>query len=167
LPRNVIKGLNRLNPAENDRRDDSPRSNRLCGQFERRDFAQPGPAMASARHKMKTNVQRYGSVVAVKADGVARYKELHAAAWPAVLEIIKRSHIRNYSIYLRRLADGRHYLFSYLEYVGDDFTADMARIAAEPVTQRWWAECIPCLELLPDRAPGEVWSPMEEVFHLD
>ena len=116
---------------------------------------------------MKARVQRCGSVVGVKAALVARYRELHAAAWPEVLAIIQRNHIQNYSIYLRQLADGRHYLFSYFEYIGDDFTADMARIAAEPVTQRWWAECVPCLELLPDRAPGEIWSPLEEVFHLD
>jgi L-rhamnose mutarotase len=112
-------------------------------------------------------VQRHGSVVGVKDSMVARYRELHAAAWPEVLAVIKRSHIRNYSIYLRRLADGRHYLFSYFEYTGEDFTADMARIAADATTQRWWAECVPCLELLPDRAPGEIWSAMSEVFHLD
>ena len=116
---------------------------------------------------IKPKVQRYSAVVGVKPEKVARYKELHAAAWPDVLAIIKRSHIQNYSIYLSTLADGRPYLFSYYEYVGDDFAADMARIAAEPATQRWWAECGPCLELLPDRAPGEIWSPLEEVFHLD
>ena len=112
-------------------------------------------------------VQRYGSVVGVKSEKVERYKELHAAAWPEVLAMLRRSHIRNYSIYLRKLADGRHYLFSYFEYTGNDFAADMARIAADPATQRWWAECVPCLDLLPDRAPGEIWSPLEEVFHLD
>jgi L-rhamnose mutarotase len=116
---------------------------------------------------MKARIQRYGLVVGVKPGKVARYKELHAAAWPEVLAIIKRSNIRNYSIYLRKLADGRDYLFSYFEYTGNDFAADSARIAAEPATQRWWAECVPCLDLLPDRAPGEIWSPMEEVFHLD
>jgi L-rhamnose mutarotase len=116
---------------------------------------------------MNTKAQRYGAVVGVKPEQVARYKELHAAAWPEVLAIIKRSHIRNYSIYLRTLADGRPYLFSYFEYAGADFAADMARIQAEPVTQEWWAECVPCLELLPDRAPDEIWSPLEEVFHLD
>src|SRR3954469_8306776 len=116
---------------------------------------------------MKPKVQRYGSVVGVKDEKVAYYKELHAAAWPEVLEIIRRSHIQNYSIYLRKLADGRNYLFSYFEYVGDDFAADAARIAAEPITQKWWTECIPCLDLLPNRGPNEIWSPMEEVFHLD
>lgn len=116
---------------------------------------------------MKAKIQRYGAVVGVKAGMVAQYQELHAVAWPAVLATIKRIHIQNYSIFLRKLADGRHYLFSYFEHAGDDFDADMARIAAEPVTQRWWTECVPCLELLPDRASGEIWSPMEEVFHLD
>jgi L-rhamnose mutarotase len=116
---------------------------------------------------MKQAVQRYGSVVGVKDSMVARYQELHAAVWPDVLAVIKRSNIRSYSIYLRKLADGRYYLFSYFEYAGADFTGDMARMIDDPVTKRWWAECVPCLELLPDRAPGEVWSPMEEVFHLD
>ena len=113
------------------------------------------------------SAQRYGSVVGVKPEKVERYKELHAAAWPEVLAMLKRSHIGNYSIYLRKLADGRPYLFSYFEYTGKDFAADMAQIAADPATQRWWAECVPCLDLLPDRAPGEIWSPMIEVFHLD
>ena len=113
------------------------------------------------------SAQRYGSVVGVKPEKVERYKELHAAAWPEVLAMLKRSHIGNYSIYLRKLADGRHYLFSYFEYTGNDFAADMAQIAGDPATQRWWAECVPCLDLLPDRAPGEIWSLMAEVFHLD
>ena len=78
------------------------------------------------------NIQRYGSAVGVKPDKVARYCELHAAAWPEVLAIIKRNHIRNYSIYLRTLADGRPYLFSYLEYTGSDFAADSE---SSPM---WW-----------------------------
>jgi L-rhamnose mutarotase len=116
---------------------------------------------------MKNPVQRYGSVVGVKDSMVARYRELHAAAWPEVLAMIRQCNLSNYSIYLRKLADGRHYLFSYFEYTGSDFAADMAQMAADPATRRWWAECVPCLELLPDRAPDEVWSPMSEVFHLD
>jgi L-rhamnose mutarotase len=116
---------------------------------------------------MKTKVQRYGAVVGLKPEKVARYKELHAAPWPDVLTTIKRCHIQNYSIYFRTLADGRPYLFSYFEYVGNNFAEDMALMGNDPVTQRWWAECVPCLELLPDRSPGDIWSPMEEVFHLD
>ena len=54
-------------------------------------------------------MKRYGAVVGVKPEKVARYRELHAAAWPDVLAVIKRSRIQNYSIYLRTLADGRPY----------------------------------------------------------
>jgi len=82
-------------------------------------------------------------------------KRLHAAAWPDVLNIIKVCHIRNYSIYLRKMPDGQHYLFSYFEYTGSDFQADMARMAADPMTQKWWEVCMPCQESLTDRAPGK------------
>jgi len=110
---------------------------------------------------------RYGSVIRLRAEKVEEYKRLHAAVWPEVLSMIHKANIRNYSIYLRKLADGQHYLFSYFEYVGDDFAADAARIAADPTTQDWWAVCKPCQEPLPDCAPEAWWSDMEEVFHTD
>ena len=112
-------------------------------------------------------MKRFGSVIALKPERIDEYRRLHAAVWPAVLRQIKSSHIQNYSIYLRQLDDGRHYLFSYFEYVGTDFAADMALMAADPVTQDWWKVCKPCHEPLPDRAPDEWWASMAEVFHLD
>ena len=75
--------------------------------------------------------------------------------------MIQQCHIRNYSIYLRQLDDGRHYLFSYFEYTGTDFAADMAKMAADPTTQRWWSFCKPCQQPLADRAPasgGPEWK---------
>jgi L-rhamnose mutarotase len=112
-------------------------------------------------------MKRYGTIIGLRKSKVATYKALHAAAWPGVLKMIKTCHIRNYSIYLRKLPDGRHYLFSYFEYTGRDFAADMAKMAADPTTQKWWAECMPCQQPLDDRAPGEWWAGMEEVFHWD
>lgn len=112
-------------------------------------------------------MKRVGSVIGLNADRIEEYKELHAAVWPDVLERIRKSNIRNYSIYLRRMPDGQHYLFSYFEYVGDDFDADMAAMAADPKTQEWWSVCKPCQAPLPDRAEGEWWSDMEEVFHAE
>jgi L-rhamnose mutarotase len=112
-------------------------------------------------------MKRYGMVIGLQADKVEEYKRLHAAVWPAVLEMIQQCHIRNYSIYLRRFDDGRHYLFSYFEYTGADFAADMARMAADPTTQRWWSLCKPCQKPLAERAPDEWWTGMDEVFHCD
>lgn len=110
---------------------------------------------------------RYGSVIGLRPEKLDEYKRLHAAVWPGVLAMIEQCHIRNYSIYLRKMPDGQHYLFSYFEYTGADFAADMARMAADPVTQQWWEVCKPCQQPLPDRAPDEWWATMEEVFHHD
>jgi len=112
-------------------------------------------------------MRRYGSVIGVKAEKLEEYKRLHAAVWPDVLRMIAACHIRDYTIYLRRLPDGKHYLFSHFTYHGTDFAADMAKMADDPATRRWWAVCQPCQEPLPDRAEGEWWASMEEVFHSD
>lgn len=112
-------------------------------------------------------MKRYGSVIGLREEKIEEYRRLHARVWEGVLAMIRECHIRNYSIYLRRLPDGRHYLFSYFEYTGDDFATDMARMAADPVTQDWWKLCGPCQEPLEDRATGEWWATMDEVFHLD
>jgi L-rhamnose mutarotase len=109
-------------------------------------------------------MKRMGLVGKLQADKVDYYVELHADAWPAVLARITECHLQNYSIFLKTMPGGEHWLFSYFEYTGDDFDADMRKMAADPETQRWWAECKPCFESFEDLPPGEVWAPMEEVF---
>jgi L-rhamnose mutarotase len=101
-------------------------------------------------------------VLRVRPEATERYKQYHAAVWPEVLDMIGKCGIRNYSIYFK---DG--FLFSYFEYVGSDFQADMAKMAADPKTQEWWAIMEPLQDPLPTRKPGEWWADMEEVFHVD
>jgi len=107
-------------------------------------------------------MKRYGSLIGVKPDTLEEYKAFHARVWPSVLAQIRHCNIRNYSIFLK---DG--YLFSYFEYIGDDYAADMAKMAADPITQAWWAIMMPMQEPLATRAEGEWWASMDEVFHLD
>ena len=111
-------------------------------------------------------MKRFGMIIGLKAAKVKEYKQIHAAVWPDVLKIIRQYNIRNYSIFLHKIA-GRHYLFSYFEYAGKDFSADMGKMAAEPMTQKWWELCMPCQTPVPIREPGEWWANMEEVFHLE
>jgi L-rhamnose mutarotase len=111
-------------------------------------------------------MKRYGSVIGLEPDKIDEYKRLHAAVWPDILEKIKDCNIHNYSIFLRKLPDGNHYLFSYFEYTGADISADSARMAADSRTQEWWALCKPCQRPLADRASGEWWAEMKEVFHV-
>ncbi|WP_417260162.1 L-rhamnose mutarotase [Celeribacter sp.] len=107
-------------------------------------------------------MQRHGQVIGIGAEAVAEYKKLHAEVWPQVLEMITACNIRNYSIFLR---EPENVMFAYFEYVGTDFDADMAKMAADPVTQKWWDVCMPLQRPLETRAEGEWWAEMEEVFH--
>jgi L-rhamnose mutarotase len=107
---------------------------------------------------------RMGLCIGVKAETAAEYKRLHAAVWPDILARISASNIRNYSIFLR---EPENLLFAYWEYHGADFAADMAAMAADPATRRWWDICMPLQSPLPTRAEGEWWAGMEEVFHID
>lgn len=107
-------------------------------------------------------MKRFGQLIQVKPEGAAEYERLHEAVPPAVLATITACNLRNYSIF-------RHgdLLFAYFEYVGDDFDADMARMAADPATQAWWRLTNPLQEPLADRAAGAWWAMMREVFHTD
>jgi len=107
-------------------------------------------------------MRRFGQVIGVKSEHFERYKEYHAKVWPEILNKIKECNIQNYSIFHK---DGQ--LFSYMEYTGDDFEADMAKMAADPKTQEWWSVMEPMQQPVKNRKEGEWWANMEEVFHLD
>jgi len=115
----------------------------------------------------RPQVQRYGMVIGLRPEKLQEYKRLHADVWPRVLKMIEECNIRNYSIYLAETEKNKYYLFSYFEYAGDDFKADMAKMAADPTTQKWWEHCEPCQIPLPNRSEGEWWMNLEEVFHCD
>ena len=107
-------------------------------------------------------MQRFGQVIGLRPEDAAEYIRLHADVWPGVLKKIEECNIRNYSIY--RYGD---LLFAYMEYHGDDFEADMAAMAADETTQKWWELCMPMQKPVAERAEGEWWHTIEEVFHCD
>jgi len=110
-------------------------------------------------------VKRYGSVVRLRPDRVEEYRRLHADVPAEVLATLRACHIRNYTIFLRALDDGRTYLFASFEHHGKNYEEDVARMAADPATQRWWRKTEPCQDPIDARKPGEWWAAMEEVFH--
>ncbi len=107
-------------------------------------------------------MQRYATVVRLRPEKEAEYRQLHANVWSGVLAALRRANITNYSIFLR---DGL--LFAYLEYTGTDYAADTAAIAADEDTRRWWKITDPCQQPVDSAAEGEWWAPMDEVFHMD
>ncbi len=122
---------------------------------------------AKGKSSRSGRVQRFGSVIGLKPEKAEEYIKLHAETWPEVLAMIRECNIRNYSIFLGTLDDGNLYLFSYFEYTGKDFEADMKRMAADPNTQRWWKVTDPCQVPQKNRKKGEHWMTMREVFHTD
>ena len=109
-------------------------------------------------------MKRYGAIIGLRQDQIEQYKRLHANVWPAVLARIMACNISNYSIFLR---EPENLLISCYEYTGSDHDADMAAMAEDPETQRWWAICGPMQLPLETRAPGQWWASAEEVFHAD
>ena len=107
-------------------------------------------------------MKRYGQVIHLKPEKYEEYKKLHAAVWPGVLDMIHQCNIRNYSIFHR---DGT--LFACFEYIGNDFDADMAKMAADPLTREWWKVTDPCQQPVDSAGEGEWWCNMEEMFHTD
>lgn len=103
---------------------------------------------------------RYGSLIKLKPEWEERYVILHKHTFPSVLDRIRKSNIQNYSIFL---SDGM--LFSYWEYVGDDYDGDMLEIGRNIVTQDWWKLTDPMQEPLETRKEGERWASMDEIFH--
>jgi L-rhamnose mutarotase len=107
-------------------------------------------------------MKRLASVIGLPQESVERYEALHAAVWPAVLAIISASNITNYSIF--RYGE---LLFSYMEYVGDNYEADMGAMGADSATQEWWALCMPLQRPVDDRVEGEWWKALPEIFHTE
>ena len=99
-------------------------------------------------------MQRKGMIIGLNADKVEDYKRLHAAVWPEVLAKISDCNITQLldlpegagepDVHLLRVSRAR------------DYAADMAKMAADPKTQEWWAVCMPCQEPLDNPERGRM-----------
>jgi L-rhamnose mutarotase len=141
-----------------------------CAQIGAQESRRGGSCLSEERaaHAAKSRIERYcqmkryGSVIGIKPETIEEYKKYHAAAWPEIVDMIRKCNIRNYSIFLKD-----DLLFGYFEYQGTDFNADMAKMAADPKTQEWWKIMGPMQRPLESRGKDEWWASMEEVFHAD
>jgi L-rhamnose mutarotase len=114
---------------------------------------EPGPTVP---------VHRVGQVIELLDETAEEYIELHRSVPAEVLETLRQANVGNYSIF-------RHegLLFGYFEYWGSDYASDMAKIAADPATQRWWSVVMPMQRSMRSSPSEDWWVTMEEVFRLD
>jgi len=118
-------------------------------------FFYPSSVSAQSSKPILKIKKTVGSLIKVRPEYEERYIILHKNTFPGVLNRIRKSNIRNYSIFLR---DGL--LFSYYEYSGKNFDSDMKAIA-DTTTKDWWKLTDPMQEPLHTRKAGEWWAEME------
>lgn len=83
------------------------------------------------------------------------------AVWPEVLEAIRRSGVRNYSIFRYRT-----WLFSYFELPEGTTLEQVGRVfAASPECSRWEHLMQTLQAPLPESGADAWWVPMNAVFH--
>lgn len=105
-------------------------------------------------------VKRVGMVIGIRPEKIEEYRRLHAG--PGVRDLLQAANFRNFSIFLCQLDDGRYYEFAYYEYVGDDYDADIAWLAAQPRNQEWLSICDPMqIPLKGEKS----WAVMEGIYH--
>jgi L-rhamnose mutarotase len=86
------------------------------------------------------------------------YRRRHDAIWPELSELLKRSGISDYSIYLDEETGT---LFAVLRRTPDH---RMDALSDEPVMRRWWAYMRDIMASHPDGSP--VVMPLNPMFHL-
>lgn len=108
------------------------------------------------------HVQRIGMVIGIKSDRISAYEALHAASNAGVRDLLTKYHMRNFSIFIHQLDDGKYYLFGYYEYTGTDYKADMATLATEPRNQKWLSVTDPMQIPL---SSEKSWAKMQQIYH--
>ena len=106
-------------------------------------------------------MQRVCFLLRVKTDRMEEYKERHAAVWPDMLQALRETGWKNYSLFLR----GDGLLIGYFE--TEDLEAARAGMADREVNKRWQEDMAPFFEQLDGRHADESMMVIEEVFHLD
>ncbi len=107
---------------------------------------------------------RVGLVVGTNPELIEKYIALHSDQNEGVRALLQSYHIRNFSIFIRKMDDEKEYLFGYYEYVGDNYEEDMRKLAEDPQNIEWLKMCDPCQRPLRGE---QSWANMKQIFYND
>ena len=107
----------------------------------------------------------FGQIGRIKPECIEEYCRLHEVdvyteKWAGVLQLIRDCNIQNYNIFIED-----DVVFGYYEYLGDDYEADMAKMAADPLNQEWWSHTRPCFTKYKADSPEAFYTDMKQIFH--
>lgn len=105
------------------------------------------------------SVRYFGMVIGMKPECIADYRALHDGS--GVRDLLNAANIRNFTIFMTVMPDGKPYEFAYYAYVGADYDGDMAQMNADPRYKAWLALCEPMQAPLPGQ---KSWTMMESIF---
>jgi L-rhamnose mutarotase len=97
----------------------------------------------------------------VRPEKLDEYRRRHEKVWPEMLEALRATGWRNYSLFLRD--DGL--LIGYVEC--NDFQQCLDEMSCRPINEKWQREMAPFFEHLEGARPDEAMLTIPEVFHLD
>lgn len=103
-------------------------------------------------------MQRFGTVTKVKPGRLTEYIRLHNEIPDEVVAAAHQYGLRNFNIYY-----WNGLLFSYFEYVGENFKADMIEKNSLPAMRRWRMVCDDCFERMEGQEEFDI--SMEQIFH--
>ena len=86
------------------------------------------------------------------------YIKRHNEVWPGIVELIRKSGISEYSIFLD---EATNILFGVQKVEGN---VSSQELGAVEIQQKWWDYMSDIMEVNPDNSP--VTIPLEEVFYL-
>ena len=109
-------------------------------------------------------MKRIGIVIGIREERLAEYRSVHADDHPGVRDLLTDANMHNFSIFVSRFPDGKHYLFGYYEYTGDDYEADMRALGDHQRNKDWLAMTDPMQIPFPG---NDSWCLMEEVYYND
>jgi L-rhamnose mutarotase len=103
-------------------------------------------------------MERVCFLLQVREEMLDEYRARHREVWPEMLDALRQTGWRNYSLFLRD--DGL--LVGYLE--TDDFEAAQRAMAQTDVNERWQSDMAPFFR--GSRADDGGFVRLDEVFHL-
>ncbi|MCL5770938.1 MAG: L-rhamnose mutarotase [Actinobacteria bacterium] len=108
---------------------------------------------------------RFGSIFKIKPEFKDEYKKAHDEIWPELVKEIKKTGIKNYSIFFRK--DGT--LFSYFETDLDvkELTKRQKKYLKKDICRKW-QECM-SQYVIKEGNPEDIpdFEDLEEVFYLN
>lgn len=105
-------------------------------------------------------MERVCFLLKIRAERMEEYKARHQTVWPEMLEALRQTGWRNYSLFLRQ--DGL--LVGYFE--TPDLKQALDGMARTDVNARWQRDMAPFFENLSGRRPDEGFERLDEIFHL-